>query len=85
VVATALAGFADSHGAAASVAALVGSGRLEAHAAIVPILAVLTTNAITKGIVAGTNGRRFALHVIPGLVLMIAAAWAGAWFVLMRR
>jgi uncharacterized membrane protein (DUF4010 family) len=85
VIATALAGFADSHASAASVAALVASGRLEAHAAIVPVLAVLSTNAISKGIVAGTGGRRFAMLVIPGLVLMIAAAWAGAWFVLLRH
>jgi uncharacterized membrane protein (DUF4010 family) len=84
VIATALAGFADSHAAAASVAALVASGRLEAHDAVIPILSVLSTNAVTKTIVAVTAGRRFAAHVVPGLVLMIAAAWAGAWFVLWR-
>jgi uncharacterized membrane protein (DUF4010 family) len=81
-VTASLAGFADSHAAAASVASLVPSGRLDARGAVVPIVAVLTTNAITKAIAAGTGGRAFAARVVPGLVLMIAAAWLGAWFAL---
>ncbi len=81
LIAAALAGFADSHAAAASVASLVDAEKLEAKAAIVPVLAVLTTNALTKAGVALASNRRFALEVVPGLILMIAAAWLGAWWV----
>ena len=76
-----LAGLADTHSAAISVASLVASDRLDAAGALVPILAALTTNTVTKAIFAVTGGgTAFAVRVIPGLVLVIAAAWAGAWF-----
>lgn len=76
-----LAGLADTHSAAISVAALVASDRLSAQAAVVPILAAVTTNTLTKAIFAFTGGgTAFALRVVPGLILVIAAAWAGARF-----
>jgi uncharacterized membrane protein (DUF4010 family) len=76
-----LAGLADTHSAAISVASLVASDRLGPDAAIVPILAAITTNTLTKAIFAVTSGGgAFALRVIPGLMLVIAAAWAGARF-----
>ena len=80
VIAAAIAaGFADTHSAAVSVASLVVADKMNAPAAVVPILAALTTNTISKAVVAtSTGGRHFALQVIPGLVIMIAAAWAGA-------
>jgi uncharacterized membrane protein (DUF4010 family) len=78
-VAAALAGFADTHAAAISVAALVASGKVSASAAVVPILAGLTTNTATKCVVAvASGGRRFALQIIPGLLAVILAAWGGA-------
>jgi len=44
------------------------------------VLAALTTNTVTKMVFAVTaGGRLFALYVIPGLLLMLAAAWAGAF------
>jgi uncharacterized membrane protein (DUF4010 family) len=80
LVAAAVAGFADTHSAAVSVAALVEEKRIAAPLSVIPILAALTTNTITKAIFAiGAGGRAFALYVIPGLVLMVAAAWAGAF------
>jgi hypothetical protein len=46
---------------------------------VLPILAGLTTNTISKIVFASTaGGRRFALRVTPGLVLVVAAAWLGA-------
>lgn len=79
LVAAALAGFVDTHAAAISIAAMVASGKMSAAAAVAPILAGLTTNTITKIIVARTTGgRAFALRVVPGLLLVIAAVWAGA-------
>lgn len=77
-ISTAAAGFADTHSAAISVASLVASGRLEAEDAVIPILAGFTTNSLTKAVLAWTaGGRRFALQVWPGLVLVLAGAWGG--------
>lgn len=76
-----LAGLADTHSAAVSVASLVASDKLDAHGAIVPILAAITTNTLTKMVFAITGGgAAFAVRVIPGLILVLAAAWAGARF-----
>ena len=77
-VAAGLAGFADTHSAAISVASLVAAEKITAPAAVPPILVGLTTNTITKAVVAiTTGGRRFALQVIPGLFMVIVAAWMG--------
>jgi uncharacterized membrane protein (DUF4010 family) len=71
------AGFADTHSPAVAAASLVAGGTLEVHNATFPILGALTTNTITKIVLAITNGgRRFALQVIPGLVLVVLTAWA---------
>ena len=76
--AVAVAGFADAHAAAISAASLVAAGKLAAADASIPILAALTTNTVTKAVVASTTGRgRFAAQTIPGLVLVILAVWAG--------
>ncbi len=79
LISTALAGFADTHAAAVSTASLVASGNLEAGSAVVPILAGMTTNTITKSIAAYITGKRpFAVPVWVGLAAVIGAAWAGA-------
>ena len=78
IVAAALAGFVDTHSAAISVASLVASGKLSTADAVLPILAGFSTNTISKMILAGTSGgRSFALRVIPGLIVVALAAWAG--------
>lgn len=75
---TAVAGFADTHSAAISVASLVASGKVPAEDAVVPILAGLTTNSITKAVLAlAAGGPPFARAVWPGIVLVLLAAWAG--------
>jgi uncharacterized membrane protein (DUF4010 family) len=75
----ALAGIVDAHAAAISIAAMVAAGKMSASAAVAPILAGLTTNTLTKLVLARTTGSRaFALRVIPGLILVVIAAWAGA-------
>ena len=79
-VAVALAGFADTHAAAISAASLVAAGRVMASDAVVPILAGMTTNTITKAVAAAAaGGRTFALQTVPGLLLVIGAAWVGAF------
>lgn len=83
LAAAAVAGFADTHSAAVSVASLVAASKFTARDAVLPILAGLTTNTISKAAVAiSTGGRRFAMQIIPGLVIVIAAAWAAAAFAL---
>ena len=83
IVAAALAGFVDTHSAAISVASLVASGKMNVADAVVPILAGLSTNTISKMFLAGTSGgRSFALRVIPGLIVVALAAWAGALSIL---
>ena len=83
ILAAALAGFVDTHAAAISVASLVASGRMRAADTVLPILAGLSTNTISKMFVAGSSGgRSFAFRVIPGLILVAAAAWAGVLYLL---
>jgi uncharacterized membrane protein (DUF4010 family) len=84
IVAAGVAGFVDTHAAAISIASLVTSGQLRPEAAVVPILVGITTNSLTKMIVAfSAGGRAFALRVIPGVLLVAAAAWAGAIFLVL--
>jgi uncharacterized membrane protein (DUF4010 family) len=79
IVAAALAGLVDTHSAAISVASLVASGKMSAANAVFPILAGLSTNTISKMFLAGMGGGgSFALRVIPGLIFVALAAWAGA-------
>jgi uncharacterized membrane protein (DUF4010 family) len=79
IVAAAVAGFVDTHSAAIAIASLVASGKMSAVDAAFPILAGLSTNTISKIIFAWSGGGRpFALRLIPGLILVAGAAWAGA-------
>jgi uncharacterized membrane protein (DUF4010 family) len=78
LVAASVAGFADTHSAAVSIASLVTDNRIKPPQTIIPVLAAFTTNTVTKMTFAVTaGGRTFALYVMPGLLLMLLAAWAG--------
>jgi uncharacterized membrane protein (DUF4010 family) len=78
--AAALAGLANTSAAAVSVAALANAGKITATDAVFPILLALSTNTLTKAILAmATGSRGFALRVVPGLALVILAAWVGWW------
>jgi uncharacterized membrane protein (DUF4010 family) len=79
IAAAATAGFADAHSAAVSVGSLVASGKLSAEESVLPILAGFSTNTVTKIVLAiSSGGRRFAMQIIPGLILVVLGAWAGA-------
>lgn len=78
LVAAAVGGLADAHATAVSVASLVAADRLAPEAGVVPILVALTANTLAKLLVAVRGGRRFALAVVPGIVLVVAMAWLGA-------
>lgn len=80
LLAALVAGLVDTHAAAISVASLVASGKVAPQDAVVPILAALTSNTLSKIVMATTSGGwAFALRVVPGLVLVALAAWAGSF------
>lgn len=78
--ATAISGLADTHAPAVAVAQLVAAGQIALSGAAVPILLALSTNTLSKCVAAtSAGGRPFALSLVPGLLLMVGAAW-GAWW-----
>jgi uncharacterized membrane protein (DUF4010 family) len=80
LAAAAVAGLADAHAAAVSVASLVSAGKFTASESVVPILAGLTTNTLSKIVIAiPSGGWRYAIKIIPGLLLVLGAAWAAAF------
>jgi uncharacterized membrane protein (DUF4010 family) len=82
-IAAALAGFADAHASAASAAALQAAGRASQGLALLAVLAALTTNTLTKAVLAFAAGTRaFAFQVGVGLLLALASSWGA--FLLQR-
>lgn len=78
VAAAAIAGFADAHATAVSMASQVAAGKMTARDACIPILLGFTTNSITKIVLAVSSGSTaFAVRVVPGLVAVLVAAWIG--------
>lgn len=76
--AAAMAGFADAHATAVSMATQVAAGKMAAPDACLPILVGFTTNTVTKIVLAVAGGSKaFALRVVPGLIVVLAAAWLG--------
>ncbi|WP_415760468.1 MgtC/SapB family protein [Pseudomonas sp. LT1P18] len=71
-------GFADAHSSTASIASLAKAGLLPFDAIADPALIAVSSNSLSKCLVAWVSGgRRFAAYVIPGQVLLTLAMWAG--------
>ncbi|WP_412177669.1 MgtC/SapB family protein [Pseudomonas frederiksbergensis] len=71
-------GLVDAHASTASIASLAKGGLLPFDDVAVPVLMALTSNSLSKCVVAWVSGgRRFAGLVIPGQVLMTLAMWGG--------
>ena len=80
ISAAAIAGVLDVHAAAIAVALQVADGRLSADQAVLPVLVACSTSTGAKILFSTAAGtRQFSARVIPGLVLIAAAAWAGWW------
>jgi uncharacterized membrane protein (DUF4010 family) len=80
-----VAGIVDTHAPAISVASLVASGGPISHDTVAPVLAAMTSNALAKIAMAISVGSRgFALRIVPGIALSIAAAWAVAGLMVFR-
>jgi uncharacterized membrane protein (DUF4010 family) len=78
LLAAGIAGFSDAHAPAISAASLAAGERVAPAFAAVAVLVGFSTNSVSKIIVAfGMGNRRFALELVPGLLLMVMAAWAG--------
>lgn len=78
--AAALGGLADVHASTISVASMVADGKIATQQIGLPILAALSSNALTKIVLAWTQGgSAFAWRVIPGIVFSLLAAWIGLW------
>jgi uncharacterized membrane protein (DUF4010 family) len=78
IPAAAVTGFADAHSTAISVGSLVAAEKISVVEGTLPILLGLTTNTVTKVVIAIVNGgSRYAMQVVPGLLLTIGAAWLG--------
>lgn len=79
IAAGALAGFADSHAPAISIASLAANGQMTPAECVIPILVGFSTNSLTKIVLAWTSGGpAFALRVVPGVILVAIGAWGGA-------
>ncbi len=75
---TAIAGFIDVHAASVSAATLAVNGALSVDDAALPIVLALSTNTVSKMVMAISAGQRdFAVRVATGLTLIAAAAWIG--------
>lgn len=82
LMAAILSGFADAHAAALSVAGLQVDGKLTLTQAVWPILAMLTSNSVSKMVVARSGGSDYFRRMVGGLLLMLLALWLGAWITL---
>ncbi len=77
VVTAALAGLADAHAAAAAVASV--ADQLGQTGAMLGVLLALSSNSLTKMVLAVTSGPRpFAVRIVLGQVLVLIATWTTA-------
>jgi uncharacterized membrane protein (DUF4010 family) len=83
IIASGIAGIADSHSPSISVATLAAAGSISSQDAVIPILTALSVNSISKAIMAFANGsKQYAIYVILGLILQICGLWAGWWLLI---
>ncbi|KAF0866539.1 DUF4010 domain-containing protein [Pseudomonas sp. LD120] len=73
-------GFADAHASTASIASLVTAGQMPASELGSAVMLAVSSNSLSKCVFAAlSGGRRFALYVIPGQLLLTLAMWGGVW------
>ena len=82
ILASGVAGIADVHASAISVASLAAANKLSAASAVIPILVAFSVNTASKVVMAViSGGKDFSSKVILGLVLQVAAIWAAWWLI----
>ncbi len=76
MIGAAVAAFADAHAVGASLATLFASGGVGEGTALLGIVVALSTNSLTKIVIAhGSGTRGYSRRVSAGVVLALAAAW----------
>jgi uncharacterized membrane protein (DUF4010 family) len=74
----AVSGFADVHAVSGSVGALAARSAIPLREAGVAVLLALSTNAVTKVVLAATSGpRAYLVRILAGQLAILAATWAG--------
>jgi uncharacterized membrane protein (DUF4010 family) len=77
LLASAVSGLADAHAAAFSAASLAANESVPVNLAAMAVLAGFSSNALSKIFVAFSLGdRRYAMQLVPGILLGVGAAWA---------
>jgi uncharacterized membrane protein (DUF4010 family) len=78
VVVSGMAAFIDAHSTAGSVASLHRAQSIDTATAQLAILTALTTNTVTKIVLAwGSRHPKYSLNVTLGVLAIAGAAWAG--------
>ncbi|MBC7625526.1 MAG: DUF4010 domain-containing protein, partial [Aeromicrobium sp.] len=78
LIASAITGLADAHATAASAASLSAAEKISHATAVSIVLVGLSSNSLAKTVAALSGSAYFVCRVLPGLVLMLAAAWGAA-------
>lgn len=79
---SALAGLADAHAAAGSALSLVASGQIDAGSMVVLVLLGLSTNTLSRSVIAfTTGGAAYGWRVSLGLFGATLGAWVATCFV----
>jgi uncharacterized membrane protein (DUF4010 family) len=78
VVISAAAGLIDAHATTGSIAALHAGGRISPEIGALALVTALTSNTVTKIVMAASTGpRAYAIRVSASVALIAASAWAG--------
>ena len=80
MIAALLSGLVDAHATVASSSSLVTQEQMTPAQAQLAILLAVSSNTLSKATVAmAAGGRAFSTLTLPGLALVIAAVWLGAF------
>ncbi|HET9992235.1 MAG TPA: DUF4010 domain-containing protein [Kofleriaceae bacterium] len=83
IAASSIAGFVDAHASSAAIGSMSASGQIDTTVASLAVLVALTTNTVTKAVLAFSTGpRRYRWLVCLGLVVVLAITWTTAMFTL---
>jgi uncharacterized membrane protein (DUF4010 family) len=79
IAAAAIAGLVDAHASSAAIGSMTAAGQLARGGAVIAVLLALTTNTITKLVLAITSGPRgYWVRVGGGLALVLVVTWGVA-------
>lgn len=85
IAAAAMAGLADAHASSAAIGSVAATGQLARSGAVIAVLLAVTTNTVTKLVLALTSGpRAYSVRVGLGLLLVLIATWSVAAIVVLN-